>query len=165
MNNQKDHRTDAKSSYNLEQIGGRYGPWINYEDNTPANGRYISEFENGMIEKERNFRDGEQHGLQRVWWPDGNLRSEKEIKNGLGQGYSRCWHFNGQLARECLMDEGNFIGSYRTWSENGVLTWDQPWKDGEMHGTQMGWNEDGSLLWLTLYCEGTSWLECYDFKT
>ena len=63
------------------------------------------------------------------------------------------------------MDEGAFIGSYRTWSENGVLTWDQPWKDGEMHGTQMGWDEDGSLLWLTLYCEGISWLECYDFKS
>ena len=55
MDYQKDYRKGANSVYNLEQIGGRRGAWINRSDHSPANGRYIGEFQNGQIEEEQNF--------------------------------------------------------------------------------------------------------------
>ncbi|MDP6990979.1 MAG: hypothetical protein QF903_16030, partial [Planctomycetota bacterium] len=40
-------------------------------------------------------KDGERHGLARVWFPDGALCSKKSYREGKLHGPARFWHPDG----------------------------------------------------------------------
>jgi hypothetical protein len=87
--------------------------------------------ENGQLELEINYVNGEREGLSRFWWSNGQLGEETNYVNGKEEGLSRRWHENGQLWSEGNLVNGGIEGWWRLWDENGQLAGEDCYRNGE----------------------------------
>ena len=49
-------------------------------------------YENGQLEYEYPYQNGERHGIRKVWYKDGQLKYEFPFQNGKGHGIDKAWH-------------------------------------------------------------------------
>ena len=66
-------------------------------------------FENGQLEMEANFKDGELDGLVKLWYDNGQLEEEGNFKDGKKDGLFKTWDENGQLELEVNYKDGVLI--------------------------------------------------------
>lgn len=127
-----------------------------------------SDGEEERFRTERNYSDGEENGLNRDWYLNGQLEAEFSAVDGRRQGLYRSWHDNGQRKRELTYEAGLRQGVQKSWDENGQLISEatfsddklerfRAWMDGklgmennyvngEKHGVQRVWHQDGETL-------------------
>ena len=72
----------------------------------PFSGKATSYYENGQLELEANYKNGELHGLVRNWYENGQLKFEANYENGELHGLVRNWYENGQLEFEANYKNG-----------------------------------------------------------
>ena len=85
------------------------GDMFHYESK-PFTGIEYGHYDNGQLEREVYFLEGLQHGLKRLWYPNGQLKSEALIIRGCGTlGESKEWHENGQLKTRELRHYGRAL--------------------------------------------------------
>ena len=91
---------------------------LQYESNKPIDGKYNES--QGMI----NYYDKETGELftGKAGWilRFNNQKFEGSYKDGQLHGISRIWHENGNLAEETVYDKGLFI-SKTSWDKNGMI--------------------------------------------
>jgi antitoxin component YwqK of YwqJK toxin-antitoxin module len=98
----------------------------------------FTEYPNGKIETEIEYKDGSKHGFDREWYEDGTLEHEYRIKNGLAHGISIEWNKNGGK---------KFEGLY----ENGVVIYELEWDNtGKLVKEYRIENDDRNFPWLLL---------------
>ena len=79
--------------------------------NTQGKYKITHYYDNGQLEAEFNFKDGEYDGLSKEWYLNGQLKSEKNFKDGALDGLSKNWHSNGKLRWETTYKDGEQISS------------------------------------------------------
>ena len=67
---------------------------------------------------EIDYFEGEIHGTQRVWHPNGKLHIERQFAFGKENGLERAWHPNGRPMYEVINVDGREV-SGKSWDENG----------------------------------------------
>ena len=91
---------------------------LQYEANKPIHGKYDDS--QGIMyyyDKESNeLFTGKASWILRF----NNQKFEGSYKDGQLHGMSRIWHDNGNLAQETIYDKGTFI-SKNSWDENGII--------------------------------------------
>ena len=67
------------------------------------------------------------------------------LKNGQSHGLERVWYHNGQLGYEYHWVNGRRYGLHREWYDNGKLKYESHWENGGKHGLDRGWYYNGQL--------------------
>jgi hypothetical protein len=109
-------------------------------------------YRNGQIRERVPLRNGQRHGVVRVWHKNGRLASEEHFKNGLLHGVCRQWNESGQLLGEYRMIHGT--GVQRQWHDNGKLQLEVSTVGGAFTGRNRMWLCDGTLLSERFYLNG-----------
>ena len=90
-----------------------------YEDGKEV--RHTFYYENGQLSSIFNYTaDGESNGLHQTWHENGQLEYQANFKNGQFYGLYQEWYENGQMSHEFTYKDGQFDGLGKTWDENGV---------------------------------------------
>lgn len=98
------------------------------------------------------LRNGQRHGVARVWHKNGRLASEDRYANGLLHGVCRQWSESGRLLGKFRMVQGT--GVQRGWHDNGRPQMELSTVRGEFCGRSRSWLSDGTLLSDDIYLRG-----------
>lgn len=107
----------------IEYVEDEYGDAVPHLGGKPFTGVVRSELR-GYV-RETGYRDGEHHGWNRGYYPDGSRMDESRAEAGVMVGVAREWHPSGLPARESVRDERGRLVSRREWSAAGVLVREQ----------------------------------------
>lgn len=76
-------------------------------------------YPDGKIQTYGEFKNGQRHGIWRVWYQNGNLWSEGEFKNGQANGFRKVYYENGQLRYRGFFTNNKKSGTWEFYDENG----------------------------------------------
>lgn len=110
-------------------------------------------YRNGQLREVLPLRNGQRHGVARVWHKNGRLASEESYANGLLHGVCRQWSESGRLLGKYKMVHGT--GIQRAWHDNGRRQMEISTLRGEFCGRSRSWLSDGTLLSDDLYLRGS----------
>ena len=99
--------------------------------NGKFNGQLTEWHENGQIELESNWKDGELYHADGKWtsWHDnGQIRGESHWKDNKLNGKETYWYENGQIKSERNYKDGKLDGKWTKWDENGQIKSVSNWK-------------------------------------
>jgi len=105
-------------------------------------------------DRENQFLDGEQYGLWRDYWENGQLMYEGTLINGQSYGLWRVYHANGQLKSEGNYLDGKGVGLWRWWYDNGQLKSEGNYVNGMQEGLWRHWDDNGQLKEGFVYEKG-----------
>jgi antitoxin component YwqK of YwqJK toxin-antitoxin module len=142
--------------------GKRHGKWTVWQ-------------ENGLVDGEIYFKDGEQVGdtIYEYHYSNDQIESVENhklvIKDGIHSytkdGKWTKWYKNGQKESEVNWKEGKQNGKETWWYENGQISLEANFKDDIVLGAATGWHENGQKEFEENYKNGvvngktTSWNE------
>ena len=69
-------------------------------------------YENGKLEAEIPYKNGEIDGLSKTYYEDGSLRVEIPYKNGKLEGLSKTYYKNGDLLSEITFKNGTTVSGF-----------------------------------------------------
>lgn len=109
-------------------------------------------YRNGQIKLEQRFRAGKKNGQWITWYENGVKESEKNYFNGLIHGLVQQWNLKGEIRYK-----GNFIadtlknssikdGWTTEWFENGQKKLEQHYNRGRLDGLSNRWYRSGQRL-------------------
>lgn len=106
-----------------------------------------STFNDGKKTTETSFKDGEMHGLQKVFFPNGNLKQAIEYKDGKKNGKWTTGFANGQVSSVIEYKDGKYHGKYVEYYTNGQKAGEGEYKENRLvPGSVKKWDEDGNVL-------------------
>jgi antitoxin component YwqK of YwqJK toxin-antitoxin module len=108
----------------------------------------------GQVENLEHYKDGKQHGLEIMWYENGQKYSEINYRDGKKHGLQNLWYENGQKESELTRKDGEFHGPVTKWWENGNMCYSKNYLDGEYHGLSTEWHENGQKKNETNYKDG-----------
>lgn len=89
-------------------------------------------YEDGILVRESNYKDGKIDGEQKSYYKNGKLRSIETYKNSTIVGVSKYYYENGNLQREDTFDNGVMIYTEFYDEKTGKLTQEQGYKDNKI---------------------------------
>ena len=95
--------------------------WYTKDTNQPYSGPVFSLYDNGQLLEELVLKDGEFHGLWKVYYENGQLQLEVTFKDGKEDGPSKEYSKNGQILNEITYKDGILDGPVKLYHENGQL--------------------------------------------
>lgn len=110
-------------------------------------------YRNGQPREVLPLRNGQRHGVARVWHKNGRLASEEHYANGLLHGVCRQWSESGRLLGKYQMVHGT--GIQRAWHDNGRRQMEISTLRGQFCGRSRSWLSDGTLLSDDIYLRGS----------
>ncbi len=114
-------KTSKEGQFRSQYENGQLKDERNWKDGKP-DGLWKDWHENGQLKMECDYKDGSRQGIYKAWYEDGQIKEEKTYVNGEADGLYRQWYKNGQLSQECtLISEVHAIGLFRTWYDNGQI--------------------------------------------
>lgn len=90
------------------------------------------------------YKDGDLHGVQREWYPDGQLKSESPYREGCRDGEFHRWDEKGRLTAKYQINNGT--GVERIYNSSGLLLSEQPYVKNKPEGLHLFRSEDGKLV-------------------
>lgn len=105
-------------------------------------------YENGNVESEEHYKNGESHGSYKEWYQSGQLRDESTFKNNVLEGSQKIYSKNGMLVFEANKKNGQWVGAHKVWHENGQLKLEGYWDNKELI-SQKCWDEVGNTIICT----------------
>lgn len=104
-------------------------------------GLYRKWDEQGFLQVECTYVNGEKHGVERVWHPSSTaIQSKYTFVNNLHHGVARVWYESGQLCLEENYFEGKLHGKQLMWDRQGKLLHSIQYHLGEKNGLVYGVN-------------------------
>jgi antitoxin component YwqK of YwqJK toxin-antitoxin module len=79
----------------------------------PYTGFASAHFADGMLECQFEFKDGQQDGFVREWYPSGQMCREARYERGIRHGPETVWHDNGVIGHKRIYERGRLIEEYR----------------------------------------------------
>ena len=95
-----------------------------FEDKEKYNGKWVSYYEDGQIEWERNYKDGKYDGKWVKYYSDGQIKYEKNYKDGIEDGKWVGYYSDGQIEREENYKDGKLDGKYVKYDEEGNINYE-----------------------------------------
>lgn len=111
-------------------------------------------YRNDQLREVLPLRNGQRHGVARVWQKNGRLASEERYANGLLHGLCRQWSESGRQLGKYQMVHGT--GIQRAWLDNGRRQMEISSFRVEFCGRSRSWLSDGTLLSDDFYLCGSS---------
>lgn len=114
-----------------------------------GNGAYISRgyYESGALETERALGDGYYKG----YLEDGSLQVESNYRDGELEGVWKQYYHTGELEWHVDYVDGYREGSYQNFYKNGKLRLEGKMIEDKKDGKEKRYLENGQLEWLGLY--------------
>ncbi|MFZ6052924.1 hypothetical protein [Halocola ammonii] len=108
-------------------------------------------FENGELEEEENYVDGDLHGPNTSWFPNGNIDIDREFKYGEATDY-----YLSKYRNDTVYAEGNYYKDNRecTWyyyHPNGEVEYEYWYEKGQRKGEQKTFSITGNLTTISIY--------------
>jgi len=117
----------------------------------PFNGKFISRYANGQIEKEVHYKLGLADGLCTAWHLNGRKESEGIYIDGRLEGLWTWWNDSGQQIIEKHYKNGVKHGLWIDWHENGQRKVEGNFINGKREGLVTIWNKEGKIMSKTVY--------------
>jgi len=150
------YRSDSQEGYKMSQ------GWDNLQETDHIRrGTTMSWNEGGQLIGQSLFKDGKQHGLSFMSYPNGQRRSEGLYVEGKRQGPHTHWLQNGQKRSVYMYENGVRNGPYTNWHENGQLSSQSAYKDGKRHGEYKRWHSNGQQWAIRMHENGETVSEKY----
>ena len=83
--------------------------------------KIVTYFDTRELSYECETRSGKKHGLERLYYRNGDVFSEGQFENGVRVGRILEWNEVGLLIRSAEYDGGLLNGEYESRWENGLL--------------------------------------------
>ncbi len=137
-----------------EMVGDtKEGPWTCYFSNSvksaelffvhgKKNGLSRHWREDGILDFEAHWRDGQFQGLTTHYFKNGNVQLESNFNNGQLDGVTKEYFESGKLATESSYQEGRLHGAYKEWDMNGKLIYESDFQNGFQSSKEFG--KDGN---------------------
>ena len=106
-------------------------------------GQFNDEFRSGRTYK-TPYANGEKHGMEEFYYPDGSLWSQIPHMNGRRHGLLEIYEEDGSRYMKTPYVNGNVHGVQEIYSD-GSLWKKTPYVNGEIHGVEEEYRRDGSL--------------------
>ena len=78
-------------------------------------------YDNGQLQTEQSYTNGELNGVWKEWYKDGKIWSEGNFKEGKEHGVEKWWHQNGELKFKGDYNNGELV-SQTCFDESGAET-------------------------------------------
>lgn len=127
------------------------------KESSNANIFYIKQefYNNGSLKIEDSFnKDSLRHGKYKKYYENGQLELEIEYENGQKHGYERSYYENGRLKSEHTYANGLTEGTYKFYYENGKIEMKGTYHNNKIHGFVENYYETGTVLSVFYYKEG-----------
>lgn len=114
-------------------------------------------FEEGVLKREYQYKEGEPEGLVRTYRDNGTLESEYHIVGGQKQGEEKCFYEKRKASEDPLVmlllhwKDDEIHGIVRTWYSNGNLESEKEMAHNKKQGMLLAWYLDGSLMMVEEY--------------
>jgi antitoxin component YwqK of YwqJK toxin-antitoxin module len=79
-------------------------------------------FENGKLQEQRSYQDGQKHGIWYTYNESGVKIAEANYRHNKKDGIWRIWDESGKIRYEMYYSNGEKTGTWRIWDEMGNLT-------------------------------------------
>jgi antitoxin component YwqK of YwqJK toxin-antitoxin module len=126
--------------------------------NGELNGPFESYYENGQLQEKGSYRDGEYDGPFESYDENGQLQGTGFYSNGEICGRWMSPGTEGLNFPPCLSVastiDDDFNGPFETYYENGQIQWKGPYINGEPYGPFETYYENGQIQWNGSYFNG-----------
>jgi len=102
-------------------------------------------FENGKLQNEGTYINGQEYGIFKRWNRKGVLIELWEMKSGEQNGNIECWHPNGKFKRKANLENGITEGEFKEWNEAGKLIVRGFYENEKQTGTWTYWEDNGTI--------------------
>ncbi|GAB3932636.1 toxin-antitoxin system YwqK family antitoxin [Larkinella terrae] len=92
------------------------------------------------------YRNGREHGIQKVWYFKGRLQEVRLFNNGEKEGRHVGYWKNGKKRFEYLFERDLFNGIQKEWHANGRRFKHMQYRAGYEQGLQQIWDTDGAII-------------------
>ena len=106
-------------------------------------GRFYDELRSGVTFK-TPWANGEIHGIEEVYWPDGSIMHRIPYVNGRRDGIAESYGQDGSPSMKTPFVNGKVHGVEENYLD-GFLWKKTPYVNGEIHGVEEEYRRDGSL--------------------
>ncbi len=111
------------------------GKWIYYKNNIKV--------------KEENFKNDSLHGLQILFWDNGQIYDEKLYDNGMQTGYWKKYYKNGKPFLKAVIVNGKMEGPMLRWYKTGQIEVKGQYKNDLKDGVWTFYGEEGEKDTIT----------------
>ena len=109
-------------------------------------------YRNRQLRERVPLRNGQRHGIVRIWHKNGQVAAEEPYQNGLRHGIGRQWNDSGKLLGQYEMTHGT--GVVLSWHDNGKPQSEISTVEGRFCGRTRLWLRDGTLIADDIYLAG-----------
>jgi len=118
----------------------------------------ITYFTDGTVDRERNFKNGKEHGVDRQYVFEGGMKSEKNYSNGKQVGPQLQYYSSNAgnyIQKSNYNEQGKLDGAFsETYDEGGALKVKGQYKDGRKVGKWTYENKKGESIKVETYENG-----------
>ena len=93
-------------------------------------------------------------GQIKLYGENGKLESETSYLDGQMHGASNSYHANGVQSMKMLYSRGEKTGTETWWGDNGMKSYEANYSNGKRNGLETIWDETGAILSQQRYQEG-----------
>lgn len=97
-------------------------------------GRYTAWYDNGQMEYEATYVEGQIDGIETAWHRNGQKRTEQHYRRGLRHGPRYAWDEHGRLRQEENYADDLPHGTWTIWRDNGEVKWQAEFDHGVPKG-------------------------------
>lgn len=159
-----------ESTYSYGVLHGPYKRWFSNgaicEDSVYDNNKLVVQkhyYISGQISAEYNYEDGQKHGLQKMWHPNGTMSFMGQFNKGIAIGQHI--HYNNKGSKIILQtynDEGQLHGACQKWrEEDGQLVEDWGFINDKPHG--MNFTYHNTRVLSILFDHGNA-VQCAEYN-
>ncbi len=159
----------------IERSGIAY---LNEEAEEPFTGKVECYYENGALQLEGFYQEGQRHGQfttwrsdgtreivehyvagqldgeKLTWFPNGKPATKEFYQDGIPDREKHTWYQSGQKATEEYLKGGIINGRSLAWYENGNPKHEKQFTNGKLDGPCLTWYEDGTNATREFYVNG-----------
>ena len=99
----------------------------------------------GSISQQTGYSKGQKHGSEKSWYPGGQLKSEAEYVNGAPVGRAVSYFEDGKTAMEVAFKDGKKDGEEIEYYSNGQKKRVRTYKLGDQDGPEIEYYQNGNL--------------------
>ena len=136
----------CSNEYSKEQLVERGGLIYEVNSQIPFTGSNEWFYEDGQLQRKRNYKDGKEDGLYESYHENGQLEFKGNYKDGERDGLREWYYEDGQLQRKRNYKDGKKDGLYESYHENGQLKSKRNYKDGKEEGLSENYDENGKAI-------------------
>lgn len=129
-----------------------------------ADGKYDSWYENGVVKRQIEIKNGKLTGLCKEFYEDGKLNEEYHYENGKLDGNYKVFHRNGKLMSNSDYRNGQIDGLFEKWDEEGSLIAKYEYSKGKLDGKSFYYDEGIEYGYVTYKDDKAQDYEFKDIK-